>query len=295
MDSISSLLSDASEADKRKLHQLHTAVCAWVSMIASGRSLLPRRLFGVVHSSKEEAFFRRSFDIVNTRQEKTLFANESNKHGTDQTYKESNSSRANGQQNGERATEQRLLMLRKPSFSKGLMVLHVGLARCFSTVITELIKTCRTYLTAPFEHLGEDHSSIHLAIEDEDGRMHEAYVLDVYLHVSDYPGSNPNNLGHPRPQSFAADRYEELILLCNALQILFHYYPQLQVRSQARVYFHHTSTRDSTEQTKVTHGIVPDYTHMSSTHNRTITVSQWRLVSSVYSLPSGQEENTDVI
>lgn len=297
MNSISSLLSDASEDDKRKCHQLHTAVCAWVSVIACARSFLPRRMFGVVYTSKEDEFFRGSFQIENTRKKNSLFEQESNAHGMEQTCNESSSSSslANEQGKKKRVPEQRLLMLRKPCLESGPMVLHIGLAHCFSAVIVELIKMCRAYLATPSGRLGEDHSSIIVTIEDEDGRMHEAYVLDVYLHVPDNPESDSDGSEHLRTHGFAAGRYDELGLLCNTLQSLCYFLPPLQPRSQIRVHFHQTMHSNYSDQAEANQHSVPDYSHMPTRHKRTIIVSQWRLVSYVYSLSSAEKLDTDAV
>lgn len=278
--SASSSLSEVSDLERGniKLIQLQTAVCAWVSAIARARQLVPRRSFGLVLTPHEETFF----------------AHESDPQGSEQGSDEPTLPFANVQESEQRAVDRTLVMLRKPA-SIISHVVHVGLFYIVTVINKKLVKTGRTYLSTPVEQIGDAYTTIRMVIEDEDERAIEAYVLDVYLHVPANPDSGPAGSENLRTQGFVKHRYEELVSLCNVLHTLCQTFPQLRAKLQPRFSFHRIPNRNSPEHTDINRDIVPNFTHMTLVFNRTIIVTQWRLVTSIYVLSSGQRDSTDVV
>lgn len=278
--SASSSLPEGSDLEVRniKLIQLQTAVCAWVSAIARARAIVPRRAFG----------------LVLTPQEETCFADESDSQGIEQGSDEPSPPFANVQESEQRAVDRMLIMLRKPASIIGPVV-HVGLFYIVTVINKKLIRTGRTYLNMPVEQIGDAHTSIRMVIEDEDGRAIEAYVLDIYLHVPANSDSDSVRSGNLRTGGFVTHRYEELVSLCNALQTLCQTFPQLGAKLQPRFTFFRIPNRDSPEHTNINRVIVPNFTHMTLVFNKTIIVTQWRLVTSIYVLSSDQIDPADVV
>lgn len=156
-----------------------------------------------------------------------------------------------------------LFMLRTPPSSIGL-ALHIGLFSAVAALAAKVVTACSS--RGP----GNARVVARVTLEDGGGSVLEAYDLGVY---ADGAAVDVGCGGTPQ-------RYEELVVTCNALQSLCLTFRPVQGAVQPRLSLYHMSSNDTDHDASCAGDTLPELPHLSRVFHRTFAVTSWRLVAS---------------